>query len=147
MASSVQDVASIWSMDLKNFLYNISNYKSLKQSKIVLGNCNASKTLNSIFSPFTFILTVPFFTQILVSVVLIKGLHKITSKGNDIRGSSISKIVKSTSTIDLSTFTKTSSKIHLSLLMLLSANCKVIEVGWSDVSLKEYSQAHESFAI
>jgi hypothetical protein len=66
-------------MDLKNFLNN-----TLK------GNFNASNILNYIFSPFTFILTIPFFTQIFVLAVLIKGLPKMMGKGN---GNSNSKFI------------------------------------------------------
>ena len=64
-------------------------------------------------------------------VILIKGLLKIKCEGDGIQPSSISKTIKSAGKMNLPTFTKTSSSIPLALLMLLSANYKVIELGCS----------------
>ena len=50
-------------------------------------------------------------------------------KGNGIGDSSISNTIKSVGKINSPTFTKTSSRIPLGFLTLLSANCKVMEIG------------------
>jgi hypothetical protein len=75
--------------------------QTLKHSRLSWGNFNASNILNSsIFSSFTFIRTIPFFTQIFVSAVLIKGLPKMIGKGDGIGDYSISNTMKSAGKIN-----------------------------------------------